>query len=80
MAQLRLLFGNIVWTYGANCTEVAADFMILVIIAVSPMATEELKENEDDPNFDEISENIVEVERGPKPGFARGRVTRSYEN
>ena len=77
MAQLRLVFENIVWTYVAKCTEVAADFMILVISAVSPTATEEFKENEDDLNFDKISDSIVEVERGPRPGFARERVTRS---
>ena len=58
--------------------QVAADFMSLVItIAVSPTASEEFKENEDDLNFDKISDNIVEVERGPRPGFARRRVTRS---
>ena len=60
--------------------QVAAAFMSLVItIAVSPTAPKEFKENEDDLNFDKISDNIVEVERGPRPGFARGRVTRSLE-
>ena len=64
----------------AKCTQVAADFRILVImVAVTPTAAEEFKENEDDPNLNKISDNIVEVERGPKPGFARRRVTRSLE-
>ena len=64
----------------AKCTQVAADVMILVImVAVTPTAAEEFKENEDDPNLNKISDNIVEVERGPKPGFARRRVTRSLE-
>ena len=64
----------------AKCTQVAADLMILVImVAVTPTAAEEFKENEDDPNLNKISDNIVEVERGPKPGFARRRVTRSLE-
>ena len=52
---------------------------LVITIAVSPTAPKEFKENEDDLNFDKISDNIVEVERGPRPGFARGRVTRSLE-
>ena len=64
----------------AKCTQVAADVMILVImVAVTPTAAEEFKENEDESNVDKISDNIVEVERGPRPGFARKRVTRSLE-
>ena len=64
----------------AKCTQVAADVMSLVImVAVTPTAAEEFKENEDEYNVDKISDNIVEVERGPKPGFARRRVTRSLE-
>ena len=58
-----------------------ADFMILELTpAVSSTGIDEYKENEDDPNVDKISENIVEVECGPRPGFARRRVTRSVEN
>ena len=65
----------------AKCTQVATDVMILVImVAVTPTAAEEFKENEDESNVDKISENIVEVECGPRPGFARKRVTRSVEN
>ena len=57
-----------------------ADFIILELApAVSSTGMNEYKENEDDPNVDKISENIVEVESGPRPGFARRRVTRSVE-
>ena len=58
----------------------SADYMILELTpAVSSTGMDDFKENEDSPNVDEISENIVEVECGPRPGFARGRVTRSVE-
>ena len=58
-----------------------ADFIILELTpAVSSTEMDEYKENENDPNVDKISENIVEVECGPRPGFARKRVTRSVEN
>ena len=58
----------------------SADFMNLELMpAVSSKGMDGFKENEDNSNVDEISENIVEVECGPRPGFARGRVTRSVE-
>ena len=58
----------------------SADFMIFELTpAVSSTGMDEIKENEDDPNVDKISENIVEEDSGPKPGFARRRVTRSVE-
>ena len=58
----------------------SADYTILELTpAVSSKGMDGFKENEDNSNVDEISENIVEVECGPRPGFARRRVTRSVE-